>query len=257
MRYVERLKNPIMKLYVLELIEKDDREKIKELQKCLVDMGRDLEIDGIFGPITTAAVKSVNNRRLAQMILDYRRVDTSKSRKVLVEDEERDFIDIHRDILYPSWIKYAMKELGVKERRGKRASNPRVEQYHDAVGLPWAKDDVPWCGAFVGFCMLKAGYKIPKDAARALSWRRWGKSAGKPVFGAIAVKKRKGGGHVTFVVGQKGDILYCLGGNQHDEVCVSRYKKSVFIDFRIPKDYLPQIALTKWRGISSIGRKEI
>ncbi len=246
MKYVDRLKNPLMRLYVTELIERNDINRIKELQRALVDMGRNLEIDGDFGPITTAAVKSVNNRKLAQYILEQRQRNKSIKKELS--------LNLKRE--YPLWIKFALDELGVKEKRGKIASNPRVEQYHDTVGLPWAKDDVPWCGAFVGFCMLKAGYKIPKDAARALSWKSWGKSAGKPVFGAIAVKKRRGGGHVTFVVGRDGDILYCLGGNQHDEVCVSRYKKSVFIDFRVPKDYESSVKLSKWRGVSSIAMKE-
>lgn len=235
MSAAETLGNPIMRLYIEELIECDDEHEIKEIQRALVNLGKDIMVDGEFGPITARAIKSVNNKRLAQEILDRR---------------------IHPPADAPPWIAIALKELGTKEIPGKGGSNPRIEQYHDAVGLPWAKDDVPWCGAFVGFCMLKAGYDIPKTAARALSWMGWGFSADEPVFGAIAIKKRKGGGHVTFVVGREGDTLYCLGGNQHDAVNIARYPVGAFKDFRIPKGYRPKVKLSKWEGVSALAGKE-
>lgn len=234
MSAVETLKNPIMRLYVEELIERRDKEEIKEIQRALVNLGQNIQVDGEFGPITAKAIKSVNNKRLAHEILDRR---------------------IHPPADMPPWITVALKELGTKEIPGS-GSNPRVEQYHDAVGLPWAKDDVPWCGSFVGFCLLKAGYKIPKHAYRALSWLYWGVSAHKPVLGAVAVKRRKGGGHVTFVVGMDGDYLYCLGGNQNDAVNVRRYRKEVFVDFRVPESWHRRDAPPKWAGVAGIAGRE-
>ena len=234
-KYTQKLKNSLMRLYVEEALKCGDKETIKGIQRALRDMGKHLDVDGEIGPITIAAIKSVDNDELGKNILQ------SKTNPTIPG--------------MPAWIKIAIGELGVKEVRGE-GSNPRVETYHDVVGIAWAKDEVPWCGSFVGFCMLKAGYKLPEHPYRALSWLDYGVSAHVPVFGAIAVKKRKGGGHVTFVVGRKGDYLYCLGGNQHDAVNVAVYHISVFEDFRIPEGYTPTIALTEWDGSASIGGKE-
>ena len=108
--------------------------------------------------------------------------------------------------------------------------------------------------------MKKAGYDkdIPKWPARAKSWLKFGKSAGRPVLGSIAVKSRKGGGHVCFVVGQdpSGDYLYCLGGNQSDAVNIKKYPKRVFLDFRIPNDYYPTKDLPEYSYATQIGGKE-
>ncbi len=234
MSVVDRLKNPIMRLYVTEIL--DNKSKAKELQKALVNLGQNIQVDGKIGPITITAIKRVNNKKLAKEIWILRS-------KPGVNPN------------YPKWLKIAIEELGTKEILGK-ASNPRVEQYHAVAGLPWAKDDIPWCASFVAFCMKKSGYSLPKYPARALSWLHWGVSAHQPVLGAIAVKKRKGGGHVTFVVGMDGDYLYCLGGNQHDAVRVSKYRRDIFIDFRVPADYKERINPPKWKGIASLAGKE-
>lgn len=233
-KYVKMVKDPVFRLYLTEVVNNHDKDSIKKIQKTLRDMGKRLEVDGDIGPITIAAIESVDVEKLAKNILE---------------------TEVKLPHNVPEWIEAAFHELGVKEISGS-GSNPRVEQYHDAVGIPWAKDDVPWCASFVGFCMLKAGYQLPKNPYRALSWLTFGVSAGKPVFGAIAVKKRKGGGHVTFVVGRKGEYLYCLGGNQHDAVNVAVYHESVFEDFRIPNDYAPTMKLSEWKGVSSIAGKE-
>ena len=50
------------------------------------------------------------------------------------------------------------------------------------------------------------------------------------------LKSRKEGGHVSFVVGKSpdGKALYMLGGNQNDEVNVSRYDRDVWEGFVVP-----------------------
>jgi len=50
----------------------------------------------------------------------------------------------------------------------------------------------------------------------------------------VAVRTRKGGGHVCFVVGrdQKTGKLVCLGGNQSNMVCYALYAESEFQEFR-------------------------
>ena len=96
--------------------------------------------------------------------------------------------------------------------------------------------------------MKRAGYTIPKHAYRALSWLNFGVKSLKPIYGSIAVKERRGGGHVCFVVGgsEDGKYLDCLGGNQDNEVKVTRYRADIFKDFRIPKGYHDSRELTSW-----------
>ena len=156
-----------------------------------------------------------------------------------------------------TWMKIAKKEIGTKEIHGKR-HNPRVLEYHSVSG-GFSTDEVPWCGSFVNWVMRTAGYKTVSSPARAKSWKNFGKKAKKPIYGAIAVKSRRGGGHVAFVVGQSqdGKYLYVLGGNQHDSVNISKYRKSVWTDFRVPADYDDsKCKLPVYGGGASKGGKE-
>jgi uncharacterized protein (TIGR02594 family) len=92
----------------------------------------------------------------------------------------------------------------------------------------------------VSFCLVKAGEKPSSQPLWALSYsdtknQPFVKLPG-PAVGAIAVKSRNGGGHVTNVAGRtRGGALACCGGNQNDEVNVSPYREDVFIGFYWPK----------------------
>jgi uncharacterized protein (TIGR02594 family) len=217
---LKKLKNPLTRLWIEQIVKHDDREAAAELQKALVDFGQDLDVDGIVGPLTIQAIKRTNNSKLAKYILN------SRQKTKPPKDA-------------PKWVRIAYKELGVKEIPGKNKSNPRVEQYHNFVGLPWAEDDVPWCGSFMGFVMMKAGFKLPEHPYRALDWLNWGQEtpANIPSYGAVAVKKRKGGGHVTLVVGISvdGNHVFCLGGNQNDAVTIAKYATTSFVSYRMPE----------------------
>ncbi|SNS04313.1 TIGR02594 family protein [Flavobacterium sp. ov086] len=101
--------------------------------------------------------------------------------------------------------------------------------------------DVAWCAAFINWIMTNYGYKGIEgyDAVRALKWANWdeGRDLKKPVYGAIAVKTRKGGGHVGFVAGKKGNKIVILGGNQGDALCCVTYSESNYFAYIVPKDY--------------------
>jgi len=139
------------------------------------------------------------------------------------------------------WMNTAKGELGQKEVVGKFKSNPNIMAYHKAAKFG-AKDDSTgknaWCGSFAAWVMKKNGYIPPKNSFRAKSWKNFGKKVANPVYGAIAVKSRKGGGHVAFVLGKSkdGKSLYVIGGNQDDSVSIKEYPLSVWEDFRVPKD---------------------
>ncbi|WP_281856116.1 TIGR02594 family protein [Litoreibacter halocynthiae] len=152
----------------------------------------------------------------------------------------------------PPWMPIALAEnaKGVAEISG-ATENPDVVRYMGMNRYGHRRDDnTSWCGSFVAYVLDKAGKSISTVPERALTWGRpsshpegyWpgGISIGRPIYGAIAVKSRQGGGHVTFVMGQDKDestILHCLGGNQRNKLQVSRYSRSVFSAYMVPEDY--------------------
>lgn len=152
----------------------------------------------------------------------------------------------------PNWVKVALKEVGVHEIHGVEHSD-RVLEYHSVSG-GFTTDEVPWCASYINWVMLECGFDTVSYPARAKSWLRFGATSIIPVLGSIAVKSREGGGHVCIVVGQNNEgQLYCVGGNQSDEVNIRLYDKEVFIDFRVPETYkrddLPVYSLDLSRSI--------
>ncbi len=84
----------------------------------------------------------------------------------------------------------------------------------------------PWCGAFVGAVMKRAGKKPPSGYMKAASWSRVGKAVPlkNAKKGDVVVVRTKYGHHVGLFAGQKGGRVLLLGGNQSNRVQVSGYK---------------------------------
>lgn len=181
---------------------------IKQLQSYLNQKGNNLTLDGIFGAKTSAAIEGLN---------------------------------------IPQYLKYALKEVGTHEIKGKQHSK-RVIEYHKTTAGKYSQDEVPWCGSFVNWSMIKGGHKdTVKYPERAKSWLSYGETSHSPMTGSIAVKSRVGGGHVAFVLGRgpTDSTLWCVGGNQNDEVNIALYNEKDFIDFRLPKG-AQRLALSKF-----------
>lgn len=183
-------------------------DSVRTLQIFITQNGYSIAVDGIFGKQTRTAIER---------------------------------------LCVPNWIKTALKEVGVKEIVGKN-HNARVLEYHATTSGAYTNDEVPWCGSFVNWVILKHFDKTVFYPERAKAWLTYGKTSIIPVLGSIAVKSRDRGGHVCFVIGKNNDgDLYCVGGNQNNEVNIQLYKKEVFIDFRVPLNYgkesLPHYAL--------------
>lgn len=140
-----------------------------------------------------------------------------------------------------TWMKTALNEMGESEVSGSKA-NPRILAYFKASKF-WGTDDSggqnAWCGSFVSWVMKQNNVEPVKNAFRAKEWASFGKKIDKPLYGAIGIKTRRGGGHVAFVVGQSadGNSLFMLGGNQNNTVNVTKYKKEVWTDFVVPADF--------------------
>ena len=137
-------------------------------------------------------------------------------------------------------LKMAASQLGVKETSGS-GSNKKVEEYLDYGASSSNKDSglsdaTPWCAGFVGWCLEKVGMGST-NTLMARSYEKWGVSSRKdPLPGDIVVfyrnGKSSGSGHVTFFVKKVGDYIYCLGGNQSDEVNITRYSSERLTDIR-------------------------
>lgn len=147
------------------------------------------------------------------------------------------------------WMKYAWEEESKKLKE--TGANKEIQKFFD--GTPYEnsmkrgatnESDISWCAAFVNWVMRNYGYKgittdKGYDALRALKWAKWeeGLNLKKPVYGAIGVKGRSGGGHVGFVAGKKGNKIVILGGNQNNALNCSKYLESDFFAYVVPKDY--------------------
>lgn len=131
-----------------------------------------------------------------------------------------------------SWIAEARKHIGLKEVKGAK-HNLTIQKWLKNLNAWWSDDETAWCGVFIAHCLKSAGIVYPKHWYRALSYLDSGARLKKPAYGCVAVKTRKGGGHVCFVVGRdkKTNKLVCLGGNQSDMVCFALYAESDFEAF--------------------------
>jgi uncharacterized protein (TIGR02594 family) len=133
----------------------------------------------------------------------------------------------------PRWYALALAERGVTEAPA-AADDPSVQAYYKDAGHPHVKhDSVPWCAAFVGAMLARAGFK-PSGSLAARSYLSWGTKLDAPRQGCIVVLKRGKGwqGHVTFFDREEGGRLICLGGNQSDSVCFAAYRKSLVLGYR-------------------------
>ena len=138
-----------------------------------------------------------------------------------------------------TYMSIALSEIGTKEGAG-ILNNPEVVQMFADCGHPEIRNDAtPWCAAFVGSCLHRAG--LPGSGSLAArSYEHYGQRLSQPAYGAIGVKKRLvngkdvGSGHVFFIVAADNTFVYALGGNQSDQVCVEKIRHSEIIAYRLP-----------------------
>lgn len=130
-----------------------------------------------------------------------------------------------------------MSQMGQKEITGPE-HNPTIVNYAHEIGLTWINDDeTPWCAVFVGWCAKQAHLKYPKSAL-ARSWMDVGIPVAQPEPGDVVIFWRESitstKGHVGFYMGHSIDGLriYCLGGNQGNQVSISAYGKDYLLGFR-------------------------
>lgn len=137
----------------------------------------------------------------------------------------------------PKWVQIARADLGVQEIAGSR-HNEKILQYFRDVGRSDIKDDeTPWCAAFVGSVLERAGIASTKSLV-AKSYLNWGIPTDKPEVGTVVVFHTHGPkdwrGHVGFYIRETANYIYTLGGNQKNAVTIEPYPKSKVAGYRNP-----------------------
>lgn len=132
------------------------------------------------------------------------------------------------------WVSEARKLIGHTEVKGPRHSPEILQMWRDIKRGGIKDDETPWCAAFVGAMLERAGFRSSRFES-AKSYLDWGQHLALPVPGCVVVFTRQGGGHVGFAVGRdsSGNLLV-LGGNQSDAVNIRAFPVSRVTGYRWP-----------------------
>lgn len=133
-------------------------------------------------------------------------------------------------------ISFATSYIGLQEIPGINHNEFIVKMFSD-IGHKWVTDDeTAWCSCFVNWVALKIG-AVRSGKLDAKSWLDIGQATSYPRHGDVVVFWRESidswKGHVGFFAGYTSTGgIYCLGGNQQNEVNISVYSKERFLSFR-------------------------
>lgn len=131
----------------------------------------------------------------------------------------------------------ASAEIGVNEISGPKANETILNYAKDCGFKDYTSDETAWCSLFVNWVAHKAGMKRSNSLA-ARSWLLEGVPTNHPEPGDIVVFWRESvnswKGHVGVFMGfsMNGSRIYCLGGNQGNQVSVTAYPTSQLLGFR-------------------------
>lgn len=224
---------------------------VSELQHALMRLGYPLQGTGYFGGSTDVAVE--NFQRKAGLHIDGV-VGTITGKAIdlamgVLETNAKPSPEAAQEFGRPLWLTVSLSHLGMKEGPGDSDNAELVADIREVAG-DYFHDSTPWCAGWVSFCLARASLKPSSQPLWALSYAEgWGVKLDGPAVGAVAVKHRHGGGHVTFVAGRTAARrLACCGGNQNDMVNISGYPEDVFDGFYWPKD----VALPRRAGLASL-----
>lgn len=136
----------------------------------------------------------------------------------------------------PRHLVEAVKLIGVLETPGAQ-DNPTIMGWADEVGIArnvYSSDEIPWCGLYMAVVMKRAGRDVVNNPLWARSWARFGVPTSVAMRGDVLVFKRGSGGHVGIYVAEDDTCYHVLGGNQSNQVSVTRILKSRCISIRRP-----------------------
>jgi lysozyme family protein len=175
----------------------EDDPEVLRVQQRLRELAADPgSLDGDFGEVTELAVKLFQARssNLAGEPLEIDGVVGPETWAALFGPEsiEGDGIQAGEEpppppgSLAAAVIDVAGREVGVRESPLGSNRGPRVDQYIRAAGLDPTRDSFPWCMCFVFFCFQQAAQRlgvpnrVPRNASVHLAWQAT-KTLGAPV----------------------------------------------------------------------------
>lgn len=141
----------------------------------------------------------------------------------------------------PKMVIEGLKLYGVHEAPGS-VNNPKIMEWAEEVGLTstYSSDAVPWCGLYMAVVAKRAGKVPPEHPLWALNWAQFGKAVPDfPKLGDVLTFKRQGGGHVALYIAEDPTHFHVLGGNQGDQVSITRIAKDRLYKARRP-EYLSE-----------------
>ncbi|WP_024479437.1 TIGR02594 family protein [Cellulophaga baltica] len=134
-------------------------------------------------------------------------------------------------------VEVASAEIGVREVSGTR-SNPQILKYAEEAGFTnYKSDESAWCSLFANWVAYKAGLERTNSLA-ARSWLNVGIPIEHAEPGDVVVFWRESRdswkGHVGFFHGfsDDGSRVYCLGGNQGNQVSITAKPVSKVLGYR-------------------------
>ncbi len=133
----------------------------------------------------------------------------------------------------PKILVEAVNLYGIKEIHGGE-HNPVILGWAKEVGVDsyYKQDEIPWCGLFMAVCVKRAGFNVVNAPLAARNWSGFGIQQKEAMLGDVLVFTREGGGHVGIYIGEDKECYHVLGGNQGDQVKVSRLFKGRCIAIR-------------------------
>ena len=141
------------------------------------------------------------------------------------------------DALKHPLISEIRQYYGLREISGRKHNKQVVRFFRETGHRDIKNDEVAWCSAIICYCAKRIGVKYPSSAT-AKSWLSHGMKVSSPEVGDLVIFWRESPkswkGHVGIYLGKDpitGDII-CLGGNQNDEVNVSKYSSEKVSGYR-------------------------
>lgn len=140
------------------------------------------------------------------------------------------------------WMVVAKSLIGTKENPAKNSSNPAIIKWAAMAEIPgYTNDEIPWCGLFVAHCFVECGVDYVDKPMWARNWAKFDDQLADPIYGAVMTFIRNGGGHVGFYVGEDEDHFLILGGNQSNEVNISKIEKSRLLSINWPRRFIGRL----------------
>lgn len=132
-------------------------------------------------------------------------------------------------------IATALKYYGQEAIAGDQ-TNAVIQEFYRQAGHSEIKgDDTAWCSAFMIAIMKECGYPY-SSSLLARSWLNVGIEVTEPQLGDVVIFWRiaKEGlfGHVGLYITEDKGMIYTLGGNQKNSVCIAPYAKSQVLGYR-------------------------